>query len=118
MKNKIEACARAAHEANRAYCLALGDESQVSWDSAPAWVRESSMVGVRVALAGATPEQTHDAWCGHKSADGWVYGTVKDAEAKTHPCLVPYADLPEAQKRKDAIYLAVVRAMAAALESP
>ena len=35
MNNIIEACARAAHEANRAYCLALGDTSQPSWDDAP-----------------------------------------------------------------------------------
>jgi hypothetical protein len=27
-----EAAARAAHEANRAYCLALGDTSQPAWD--------------------------------------------------------------------------------------
>ena len=34
-EKKIEACARAAHEANRAYCIAIGDTSQPSWDDAP-----------------------------------------------------------------------------------
>lgn len=113
----IEACARAAHEVNRAYCLALRDESQVSWETAPAWVRESALAGVRGALGcGATPEQTHEAWCAHKRAEGWVHGPVKDGEAKTHPCLVPYAELPEAQKRKDGLYLLVVQIMAAVLD--
>ena len=62
------------------------------------------------------PEQQHEAWREDKRRDGWVYGVVKDPAAKTHPCMVPYADLPESQRRKDALYLAVVRAMAAALQ--
>src|SRR5438105_262770 len=37
----VEACARAAHEVNRAYCLALGDASQVAWEDAPEWQRSS-----------------------------------------------------------------------------
>ena len=28
---------------------------------------------------------------------------MKDPAAKTHPCMVPYADLPESQRRKDAL---------------
>ncbi len=35
----LEACARSAHEANRAYCIALGDLSQPAWDDAPAVAR-------------------------------------------------------------------------------
>jgi hypothetical protein len=40
------ACARAAHEANRAYCLALGDETQAPWHDAPDWQKESAIEGV------------------------------------------------------------------------
>lgn len=97
----IKACARAAHEANLAYCKAIGDDS--------------AMRGVEVALSGATPEQQHDAWCADKRAAGWVYGPIKDPAAKTHPCLLPYAELPDAQRRKDGLYLTVVRGMARAL---
>lgn len=114
----IEACARAAHETNRAYCLALGDTSQPSWDDAPEWQRSSARNGVAGALAGNTPEQSHASWMREKSALGWCYGTVKDPDRKLHPCMVPYADLPEAQRAKDALYLAVVRATAAALARP
>ena len=32
-----EACARASHEANRAYCLAIGDASLAPWEQAPDW---------------------------------------------------------------------------------
>lgn len=111
----IEACAHAAHEANRAYCVALGDTSQPPWETAPEWQKSSARNGVVGALAGATPEQSHESWLGEKRATGWRYGAVKDPETKQHPCFVPYAELPAAQKAKDAIYLAVVRAVSGAL---
>jgi hypothetical protein len=114
-KNVIEACARAAHEVNRAYCIAIGDESQPKWEDAPDWQRESAMNGVAGALAGNTPEQSHEGWSAEKLAAGWKYGPVKDPEKREHPCLVPYAALPPAQRAKDALYLSTVRGVAAAL---
>lgn len=111
-----EACARAAHEANRAYCCALGDASQPSWETAPEWQRSSAMKGVTGALAGNTPEQSHEGWLAEKIATGWVYGPVKDPEAKQHPCMVTYADLPPAQRAKDAVFIAVVKAVADAFK--
>jgi hypothetical protein len=60
----------------------------------------------------ATPENSHENWLKFKRNDGWVYGPVKDSVAKTHPCMVPYAELPTAQKAKDAIYHAIVRTLA------
>ncbi|NUP12962.1 MAG: hypothetical protein HOW73_43535 [Polyangiaceae bacterium] len=116
--SKVEACARAAHEANRAYCIALGDHSQAPWDIAPEWQRHSVREGVRGALAGNSPEQSHDGWCRLKVAEGWAWGAVKDPEAKTHPCLVPYDALPPEHKAKDRLFLTVVRSVAAALGLP
>jgi hypothetical protein len=114
--DQIEAIARACHEANRAWCLLHGDASQVSWDDAPENIKESARSGVAIAAGGATPEQQHQAWCDFKVADGWTFGPVKDAAAKTHPCLVPYADLPPEQRAKDAVYIGVVRAFVEAIE--
>lgn len=118
MPNKaaqIEAIARAAHEVNRAYCLFHNDASQVSWDEAPENIRASCIDGVAVALSGAGPRAQHENWCRFKVADGWIYGETKDPNAKTHPCLVDYDSLPEHQRRKDALYLAIVAAMALAV---
>jgi len=107
--------AQVAHEANRALQRIAGDDNpSPPWDDAPLDQRDSAIAGILTALNGATPEEQHDAWAAHKRADGWVYGAVKDAEAKTHPCLVPYANLPPEQRVKDAVYIAIVRAMAAA----
>ncbi|MFO1531870.1 MAG: RyR domain-containing protein [Kiritimatiellia bacterium] len=36
-----------------------------------------------------------------KVRDGWKHGAVKDARARTHPCLVPYDGLPPDEQEKD-----------------
>lgn len=108
-----EAIARVCHEANRAYCRELRDESQPSWDDAPAWQKESAIAGVGRCLddAAITSEQLHEAWSRDKLEAGWVFGMVKDPLAKTHPCLVPYGELPAEQRAKDALFGAICRAL-------
>jgi hypothetical protein len=46
-------------------------------------------------------EHAHDLWAQQRMADGWAYGPRRDDAAKRHPCLVPYADLPESEKEYD-----------------
>lgn len=115
--DKIEACARVAHEVNRAYCATLGDNSQPPWDEAPDWQKISARKGVVGALGGNTPAQSHEGWLAEKVATGWVYGPVKDPDAKTHPCMMPYDELPAGQRAKDSLYLAAVRATAEAIDA-
>ena len=112
--NVIEACARAAHEATRAYCRALGDDSHQPWSDSPDWQRDSCRAGVAGAIAGNTPEQSHASWFALKQDQGWKWGPAKDAEHKEHPAMLPYAQLPPEQRAKDDIYIAVVRAVAKA----
>lgn len=104
--------ARTAHEVNKAYCEALGDFSQISWDGAPEWQRVSCRMGVDLHLMGDFgPEASHVAWMKNKSDEGWTYGPVKDVEAKQHPCMVPFEDLPKEQQIKDHLFRAVVHAL-------
>ena len=109
----IESIARIAHEVNRAYCEALGDESQLPWDEAPQWQRDSAIDGVQFHLDNPTvgPEGSHARWYQYKAAEGWTYGPVKDPEKKQHPCMVPFAELPVEQRAKDYLFRAVVRAL-------
>lgn len=108
----MDIIARTCHEANRAYCQALGDDSQKSWDEAPEWQRESARNGVLFHLNGDHgPEASHESWLAEKRAQGWKYGPVKDPEAKEHPCFVPYSELPPEQKAKDYIFRAIVHAL-------
>jgi len=108
----IQQVARVAHEVNRAYCAALGDLSQPAWEDAPEWQQKSAFNGVVLHASGDHgPEASHAAWMAEKLADGWGYGPVKDAQAKTHPCIVPFNDLPREQQAKDYIFRAVVLGM-------
>jgi len=111
--NKTEQIAKVCHEANRAYCQTIGDDSQPSWEDAPDWQRHSAILGVdfhrRNPDAGTS--DSHDSWMDQKIRDGWIYGKVKDAEAKTHPCIVPYSELPIEQRMKDYIFRGIVHAM-------
>lgn len=109
----VEEIAKACHEANRGYCAALGDLSQLPWEQAPEWQRKSAITGVEYHLANpdSTPADSHKSWLAEKTRDGWCYGRVKDPVAKTHPCFVPYEQLPKEQQAKDFIFLAIVRSL-------
>jgi len=106
----IEAVAKFAHDMNAAYCRAIGDDSQPSWEDAPDWQKESAMKGVQFCLSNpdAPPSANHDSWLEVKKADGWKYGPVKDEVKKEHPCFVPYDELPVEQKVKDYLFKQVV----------
>jgi hypothetical protein len=105
--------ARVAHEVNRAYCASLGDMTQLPWDQAPQWQKDSALQGVEFHLANpnSKPSDSHESWLKQKTADGWKYGEKKDPEKKEHPCFVPYDKLPKEQQAKDFLFLGVVRAM-------
>jgi len=109
---KTEDIARVCHEANRALQAIQGDPTpSPAWNDAPDWQTNSAVEGVVKAIDGQGPEQLHESWCDFKRNDGWMFGDVKDVDAKTHPCLVPYADLPDDQKIKDHVFGAIVRVL-------
>lgn len=111
-RERQECIARVCHEVNRAYCEALGDMSQPTWEDAPDWQRSSARMGVDLHLSGDFgPEAGHISWSRQKVEDGWRYGPVKDPAARTHPCLVPFNELPREQQAKDFIFRAVVHAL-------
>ena len=46
-------------------------------------------------------ENAHDSWARQRIEDGWRYGPRRDDAKKEHPSLVPYAALPESEKKYD-----------------
>ena len=107
--------AKVAHEANRAYCQTLGDNSQVPWEEAPDWQKESAVNGVLMCKNTPTGgiKLSHESWMAEKLAQGWKYGPVKDVDKKEHPCLVPFDDLPKNQQIKDVLFTAIALALLA-----
>jgi hypothetical protein len=116
----IDDIASICHEANRVYCLSIGDASQKPWGSAEEWQKQSAANGVRWRLANmdAPASAQHDAWMADKLADGWKYGPEKIPARKEHFCLVPYDHLPEAQRVKDVLFIGIVRSLASFNAAP
>jgi hypothetical protein len=54
-----------------------------------------------LALGELLAKNTHEVWAAGRIAEGWTYGPARDSEKKTHPCLVPYEELPESEKEYD-----------------
>ena len=46
-------------------------------------------------------ENVHEVWAENRQAQGWTYGKERNDELKHHPCLVPYQELTEEEKRYD-----------------
>lgn len=43
----------------------------------------------------------HEVWSAGRINEGWKYGETRDDIRKTHPCLVPYEDLPSSEQEYD-----------------
>lgn len=54
-----------------------------------------------------SPEELHGSWMQAYFAMGWQYDEEYDIELKTHPDLVPYADLNQLEQDKDAVFVAL-----------
>lgn len=46
-------------------------------------------------------KNVHEVWSETRIQQGWTYGERRNDELKTHPCLVPYEELPESEKEYD-----------------
>lgn len=111
MTMTAEAIAHVCHEANRAVQIEQADPTiPVSplWEDLDQETRESAIDGVQNVLAGASPRESHENWMQFKLDRGWKLGPVKDEEKKEHPLLVPYDELPDEQRMKDALFIAIV----------
>jgi len=55
------------------------------------------------ALSERLAENAHELWAAQRIKEGWTYGPQRDDTKKQHPCLVPYAALPESEREFDRI---------------
>ena len=46
-------------------------------------------------------KNVHDVWSETRISQGWTYGPQRDDTLKTHPCLIPYEELPDSEKEYD-----------------
>ena len=109
----IDLICAVAHDTMRSYRSALGEPLLPSWKRAPKWMKEATRSSVTDVLAhpGQTAQMQHEQWVAQKRNAGWTTGPIKDARKKTHPLLVAYNELDLAERRKDALMIAVVTAL-------
>lgn len=53
------------------------------------------------ALIEQIARNVHEVWALSRKSQGWTCGAERNDEKKTHPCLVPYDELPEVEKQYD-----------------
>ncbi len=56
-----------------------------------------------LALTERMAENTHEVWAKNRVEQGWTYGPERDDAKLKHPCLLPYAELPEKEKLYDRV---------------
>jgi hypothetical protein len=69
------------------------------------------LVELLLANPGLTPAMLHKQWCHEMIAVGWSYGPERDEKARTHPCLRDWRTLPEYERRKSMLAIAVAGAL-------
>lgn len=114
MSISITDAAKVCHEAHRAFCAALGDNSQLPWEEAPEWLVRSAANSVTFLLdnPGAKTSDLHEFWVAEKCREGWAGAESKDDELKTHPgLLMLYGRLPLEQRLKDQLFYNIVSAL-------
>lgn len=54
-----------------------------------------------------SPEELHGSWMQAYLEMGWIFGKKYDREKRVHPDLVPYAQLGQLERDKDAVFVAL-----------
>ncbi len=101
--------AAAIHGATR--CLGRPDGQEIpAWDDLTGSQRDKAVCAVCELLDSPprTHQECHDLWARLMTSDGWTHGPSYDFEARTHPCLVPFDELTEAEQIKDKIWASLI----------
>lgn len=108
-----EAIGCIVHQANKALCEVLGDDSHKDWVVTIPDIKEVTVAGIVdiVNNPDMTSKDLFENWKKDKISRGYSFGPVKDDVAKTHPSLVDYDKLPPEQRIKDVLLLAIVKAI-------
>lgn len=72
-----------------------------TYTPAPLYTRDIELPKELDELIEEMARNVHDVWAQGRIADGWTYGEQRDDKLKTHPGLVPYEALPDAEREYD-----------------
>lgn len=104
--------AEVVNEALRAYDYTRGERPRPPWLRLHSHLRDRMVRAVAAVLAGEVTcaEERHAQWTHDKTGDGWTLGPYS-SEARTHPQLVPWAELKLKDRRRHYLFVAIVQAL-------
>lgn len=75
----------------------------MSYTPAPIETKDVVLPDEVLQLVELLAQNTHEHWAAQRLSAGWRFGPQRDDVQKLHPCLIPYADLPESEKVYDRV---------------
>jgi hypothetical protein len=118
--DNLKSIAHIAHAANNAYRFVLGEPLNARYDGLLPAQQDAIINAVRAVVDGQirTPADNHAAWVTDRQRKGWAYGPAQDNAAMLHPNMLPFDELPDAQKFKDNLFMNIVKAFAQIEDAP
>ena len=83
------------------YLVTINQKNMKTYDPKPIDLSNIELPEDLKELREALAENAHDVWAVERMAQGWTYGLKRDDEKKETPCMVPYSQLPESEKKFD-----------------
>lgn len=109
----IDNIACVAHEAVRMHARQQGDYSHEIWSNSSAEHKHSMRLGVvkRLEDPDEPAHANHERWLEHKLHEGWTWGETRDEVNRRNPAMVSYSELPPDFRKRNEIFMAVVKAL-------
>lgn len=110
LSEKHITAAKITNAVNNALRMHFNEPANPNWEELDEESKHRALVGIAKAAENPdmTPQECHKLWIESMAADGYRYGEEIDYVRKEHPAMVPYVQLPEPQKLKTQLFLAIV----------
>lgn len=83
------------------YMVTASPMGMKTYDPKPIDLSDVELTEDLAELREAIAENAHDVWAAERKAQGWSYGPQRDDFKKETPCMVPYSQLPDSEKKFD-----------------